>query len=380
MKGIYFDNAATTPMDNEVVEAMLPYMKEYFGNPSSTHAFGRKVKSAVESSRMEIAKHLNCDAQEVYFTSGGTEADNIAIKCSVRDLGIKHIISSPIEHHAVLHTVQELEEKENVKLSMVDIKPNGHVDMDHLKTLLEESDERCLVSLMHGNNEIGNLLPLKRVGDLCKKYDAIFHSDTVQTMAHYKINLEDIHVHFITGSAHKFHGPKGAGFLYKNKDISLEALIHGGSQERNLRAGTENIYGIVGLAKAMEIAHRDMEEHQKHVQGLKDLMIKELEEKVPGVEFVGDAKGSSLYTVLNVQFPESENGDMILFNLDLQGIAISGGSACSSGSTSRSHVQETLNTAPEKPTIRFSFSRFNTEEEVRECAKKVSSLFETENA
>ncbi|MEM9024924.1 MAG: cysteine desulfurase family protein, partial [Bacteroidota bacterium] len=333
---VYLDNAATTPMDPEVLEAMLPVMQEHFGNPSSTHAFGRKVRSQVELARKSVAAFINASPGEICFTSGGTEADNMVIQCAVHDLGITHIISSPIEHHAVLHCLEAMEKQGSVRLSMVKLTANGHVDLEDLEALLKNND-RSLVSLMHANNEIGNLLPLEKVGALCRQYNALFHSDTVQTMGHYRMDVQAVNIDFLACAAHKFHGPKGVGFLYINSDVKLGPMIHGGAQERNLRGGTENVYGIVGLAKAMEVAHRDMDAHQEYVQGLKSYMIEQLEARIPGIAFNGDAKGDSLYTVLNVCFPPSDKGEMMLFNLDIAGIAASGGSACSSGSALGSH-------------------------------------------
>ena len=372
---VYLDNAATTPLDKEVLEAMTPYMTEFFGNPSSSHAFGRKTKTAIEKSRRTIAQALNVTPSEICFTSGGTEADNLAIKASVEDLGCKHIITSAIEHSAVIKTSERMAATHGVKLSLVNLLPNGHVDLDHLEQLLKEN-EKSLVSLMHGNNEIANLLPLDKVSTLCEEYGAIFHSDTVQTMAHYKFDLEKTKIHFITGAGHKFHGPKGIGFLYINKDLKINALITGGGQERQVRGGTENLYGIVGIAKAMEIAYRDLEHHQQYVSGLKQYMISELRSKVPGVDFNGDcASEKSLYTVLNVTFPENNNSGMMLFLLDLEGIACSGGSACSSGATLGSHVLTAIDgIKPNRATLRFSFSRFTTEEEIDYCIEKIVAL------
>jgi len=371
---VYLDNAATTALDPEVLEAMLPYMKEHFGNPSSIHAFGRQTRAAIENARKSVAKLLNISPSELFFTSGGTEADNMAIRCSVSDLGVTHIISSPIEHHAVLHTVESLAQEGKAKLSFVKLTANGHIDLEDLEKLLSENSN-TLVTLMHANNEIGNLLSLKRVGELCEKYKAIFHSDTVQTMAHYKMDLKELKVHFVNAGAHKFHGPKGVGFIYVSSDVKIHPLIHGGSQERNMRGGTENLYGIVGLAKAFEIAHRDMEAHHKHIQELKTYMIKKLEQNIPGVEFNGDAKGNSLYTVLNVLFPPSEQAEMMLFNLDIAGIAASGGSACTSGSNVGSHVLKGIGSDMNRPSIRFSFCKNNKKEEIDYTVEKQKALF-----
>lgn len=373
MKRIYLDNAATTPMDKEVLDAMMPFMTDEFGNPSSTHGFGRKTKAGIETARKQVASFLNASPSEIIFTSGGTEADNMAILSSVYDLGVKHIITAPIEHHAVIHTVEEICKKEKLKMSLVKITPNGHIDLSHLEELLK-LEAPALVTLMHGNNEIGNLLPLKRVGELCEKYKAFFHSDTVQTMGHYPIDTKALHVHFLTCGAHKFHGPKGVGFLFKSEKIKIHPMIHGGSQERNLRGGTENLYGIVGLGKALEIAHREMKEHQNHIQEVKTYMIKRLEETIPGVTFNGDYLGESLYTVLNVSFPAHEQGEMLLFTLDMNGIAASGGSACSSGSNKGSHVLGALGVDPNRHNVRFSFSKYTTKEEIDYTIEKLVGI------
>lgn len=371
---VYLDNAATTPLDKEVLDAMLPFMTEHFGNPSSIHAYGRRTRAAIEQARKTIAKALNASPSEIFFTSGGTEADNMAIRCSVEGLGLKHAITSPLEHHAVLHTMEVLAEKGLIKLSLVNITPDGHIDLAHLEELLK-NNSRSMVSLMHANNEIGNLLPLKKVSELCQQYDAVFHSDTVQTMAHYALDLKDIKIHFVNGAAHKFHGPKGVGFIYVNSDISIAPLIFGGAQERNMRGGTENVYGIIGLGKAMEIAMRDLDEHQRHVQGLKTYMIGQLEQEIPGVSFNGDAKGNSLYTVLNVCLPQTENAEMLLFNLDIAGIAASGGSACTSGSNVGSHVLRALGSDMSRPSVRFSFSRMTTKDEIDYALSKLKEMF-----
>lgn len=371
---VYLDNAATTPMDPEVVEEMVPVMREHYGNPSSIHALGRRTRSLIELSRRKVASLLNVAPGEITFTSGGTEADNMAIRCGIQDLGLKHAITTEIEHHAVGHTLAHLERKGLVKVSYVRLDEKGHVDLEHLEELLA-NNERSFVSLMHANNEIGTLIDLEVVGNVCEKYNAIFHSDTVQTMAHYRMDLSKLKVHFITGAAHKFHGPKGIGFLYINGDVQIGPLLHGGSQERDMRGGTENLYGIVGLAKALDIAYRDMEEHQEYVQGLKSYMIELLEAAIPGVAFNGDAKGQSLYTVLNVCFPHNDKGEMLLYSLDILGICCSGGSACTSGSNIGSHVLRGINSDMSRPSLRFSFSRFNKREEVDYTVAKLKELF-----
>ena len=370
---VYLDNAATTPIDEKVVEAMLPVLREQFGNPSSIHGYGRQARAVIEKARKQVAGFLNVSPAEIFFTSGGTEADNMAIRCAVNDLGIKHAITSKIEHHAVLHTLEALEKAGAIKLSFVKLTPDGHVDLDSLEELLK-NNERSLVSLMHANNEIGNLIDLVKLGELCRKHNAIFHSDTVQTMAHYRFDLQTIPVDFITCSAHKFHGPKGIGFLYVNSNVRIKPLIYGGAQERNMRGGTENIYGIVGLAKAMEIALGEVDEHHTHILGLKNYMIEQLERNIPGVEFNGDAKGNSLYTVLNVCFPKTDIAEMLLFNLDIDGIAASGGSACSSGSDQGSHVLRAVQKDIERPSVRFSFSKYNTKEEIDFVVGKLKKL------
>jgi cysteine desulfurase len=367
---VYLDNAATTPLDPEVMEAMLPVMKGSFGNPSSIHSWGRETKSAIENARKTVAKLLNAAPAEIFFTSGGTEANNTAVFCTVRDMGIKHVISSPLEHHAVLHSLEEIEKEGKIKLSIVEIDSKGRISLSHLEELLK-NNERSLVSLMHANNEIGNLLPLEEVGDLCEKYNAIFHSDTVQTMAHYKFDLRKLKIHFLTCAAHKFHGPKGVGFLYINSKVKINPFIFGGAQERNMRGGTENVYGIIGLAKAMEIAYRDLEAHQQHISGLKKYMAEKIKSEIPGAEFNGDNLGDALYTVLSVSFPASPNAEMLLFNLDIAGIACSGGSACSSGSSTGSHVLQAIYGETDRPSVRFSFSKNSTKEEVDYAVEKL---------
>lgn len=371
---VYLDNAATTPVAPEVVEAMIPVLREQFGNPSSIHATGRAVRSLIENARKSVAKSLNVSPGEIFFTSGGTEADNTAIGGAVNDLGVKHIITSKIEHHAVLHTVEELGKSGKVKVSYVKLKENGDVDLNDLESLLNQNPH-TLVTLMHANNEVGNLLPLEQVGELCEKYKAYFHSDTVQTMGHFPFDLQKIKVHFLVCGAHKFHGPKGVGFLFIRSGIKIHPFIHGGSQERNMRGGTENVYGIVGLAKALELANTDQDEHKKHILGLKNYFKAELQKLIPGVEFNGSSgEENSLYTVLSVRFPKISNAEMLLFNLDIQGISCSGGSACTSGSNQGSHVLTALGVDPERPSVRFSFSRFNTKADIDFALDKIKSL------
>lgn len=372
---VYFDNAATTALDSEVLEVMVDVMRLHYGNPSSIHAHGREVRTIVEQSRKTVAKLLNCTPSEIFFTSGGTEADNTAIRCGMIDLGITHAITSRIEHHAVLHTLEDLSSKGLIHLDFVDIDQEGNINLAHLEHLLQ-NNPRSFVSLMEANNELGTKISLEIVGDLCEKYHAIFHSDTVQTIGHFRHDLSALKVHFMVCAAHKLHGPKGVGFLYVKNTIKIKPLIFGGSQERNMRGGTENVYGIAGLAKALEVAYQHLDEHQKYIFGLKEYMIEELKKAIPEIHFNGNInKNESLYTVLNVCFPSMEMSDMLLFNLDILGISASGGSACSSGSNVGSHVLSAIKASSDRPSIRFSFSKLNTKEEIDFVVEKVKELF-----
>lgn len=374
MQRIYFDNAATTALDPKVLETMMPYLTEKFGNPSSIYSYGRETRMAVETARKTVAKLLNANPAEIFFTGCGTESSNTAIHASIRDLGCKHIITSQIEHHAVTHTVKHLDDLGTVRVSYVKILPNGHLDMEDLEKLLAASEEKTLVSLMHANNEIGNMLDLHAVGELCKKYNAVFHSDTVQTVGHFPMDLRNTPVHFITGAAHKFHGPKGVGILYINENVRIKPFIHGGGQERNMRAGTENVYGIVGFAKAFELAMANHEKDSAYIGSLKEYMHMQLKEHIPGVKFNGDVTGRSLYTVLSASFPKTERSEMMLFNLDINNICASGGSACTSGAEQGSHVIRAINKDPDQVTVRFSFCKHNTKEEVDAVVEKLKEL------
>jgi len=374
MERIYFDNAATTALDKDVLEAMLPYMTTQFGNPSSIYSYGRESRMAIESARKSVARILNAHPGEIFFTSGGSESNNTAIGAAIRDLGCKHIISSPVEHHAVLHTVEHYDHEEIVTTSFVKLNSIGHVNLQDLEEQLSSHKERCLVTLMHANNEIGNLLDIDAVGNLCKSYNAIFHSDCVQTVGHYKMDLRKTPVHFISAAGHKFHGPKGVGVLYINDNIKIKPFILGGGQERNMRAGTENLYGIVGFAKALEIADANMEKESTAIQSLKTYMAGQLKQNIKGVQFNGDYAGKSLYTVLNVSFPKTEKSEMLLFSLDMQGICVSGGSACSSGADVGSHVIRAISNNPNLVPVRFSFSKHSTNEEVDAVVSKLKDL------
>jgi len=374
MERIYFDNAATTSLDPQVLEVMMPYLTEKFGNPSSIYSYGRESRLAIENARKSVAKILNAHPAEIFFTSGGTESSNTAISAAVRDLGCTHIITSSLEHHATLHTVEHLHKRGEASLSFVNVLPNGHIDLEDLEQKLAGSQEKTLVSLMHANNEIGNILDIHSVGDLCKMYGAVFHSDTVQTVGHFPFDLRNTPVHFITGAAHKFHGPKGVGLLYINENVRINPYIHGGSQERNMRAGTENVYGVVGFARALELATAGYETDSAAIKGLKVYMMEQLKRQLKGISFNGDPLGRSLYTVLSVSFPKTEKSEMLLFNLDINQICASGGSACTSGAEQGSHVIRAINNNPNQVTVRFSFSKHNTREQVDWVAARLKEL------
>lgn len=377
MNRVYFDNAATTPLDPRVIEAMVPMMEQFFGNPSSTHEHGRKVKVRLEQARKSIANLLNCTPGEIVFMSGGTEADNMAIRCGIESFDIKHAITSKIEHHAVLHTLEELAQAGKIKLSFVNLNGKGEVDMLHFEELLK-SNSTSFVSLMHANNEIGTRIDLEKTGELVHRYGGIFHSDTVQTMGHYPHDLSKLPVDFITAAGHKFNGPKGVGFLYINKRIKIHPFITGGGQERLMRGGTENVYGIVGIARALEIAYAEMSNKEAKIKAVKQHFINRLKNEIQGVTFNGTSEDleNSLYTVLSVNFPNYARPDMLLFNLDLNGISASGGSACSSGANKGSHVLAELDRDETLPAVRFSFGKFNTIEEVDFAMEQIKKVFD----
>jgi cysteine desulfurase len=359
---VYLDNAASAPLSEEVIQAMLPLMREVYGNPSSIHAEGRKARAAIETARKTVAHHLGASIGEIFFTSGGTEANNMAIKGAVRDLGVRRIISSRTEHHCVLHSV-EFVEKQGVEVAWLNVDSAGRIDYGQLEELLQDQSSLTLVSLMHANNEIGTLLDLERVSALCQAHGALLHSDTVQTVGHFPIDLSQIHLSFLSGSAHKFHGPKGVGFLYMNAGNIIQPYIHGGAQERNMRAGTENVYGIAGLAKALDLACTEMASRRSRIEDLRNYLKEQLQTRFADLQFHGDQE-HYLYTVLNVSFPPSPKADLILLNLDINGVSASGGSACSSGVDVGSHVLTAIGADPERKAIRFSFSHYNTREEL----------------
>ena len=373
---VYFDNAATTPLDPEVLDAMLPFMRQHYGNPSSLHGPGRQVRAAIENARKTVAHLLNAAPAEIIFTSGGTEANNYAAFGSIRTLGLKHAVTSLLEHHAVLHPLQVLAKNGEIELHYLRHNERGLLDLGHLEELLA-AQPRAFVSLMHANNEIGNLNDIKAIGEICAQHNAVFHTDTVQTMGHYRHDVQQLKNHFLVGSAHKFHGPKGVGFIYTRSGMQIGPLIYGGAQERNVRSGTENVYGIVGLAKALEIAVRDLAAHRAHVQELKNQFITRLRAEIEDVQFNGHSAvtDNSLYTVLSVSLPPSAISEMLLFNLDISRVAASGGSACSSGAQTGSHVLDALGCDPERATVRFSMSKMNTAAEVDYAVQVLAKLY-----
>ncbi len=374
MDRIYFDNAATTPLDPAVLETMMPYLTEKFGNPSSIYSYGRESRMAIEQARKTVSQLLQARPGEIFFTSGGTESSNAAIRAAVQDLGCRHIISSPLEHHATLHTINYFQEMGESEVHLLNVLPDGHVDLNHLEKLLSRIRGKVLVTLMHANNETGNLLDIEKAARICQQYQAVLHSDTVQTLGHYAFDLSKLPIHFITGAAHKFHGPKGVGMLYINDQVKVKPYIHGGSQERNMRAGTENLYGIVGFAKALDLATKRLEEDREYVNGLRLYMAKALKDRIRGVEFNGDAFGRTLYTILSVSFPKTEKAEMLLFNLDINHICASGGSACTSGAQQGSHVIRAIYPGSDRTTVRFSFSRHNLKSQIDTVVEKLSTL------
>ena len=373
---VYLDNAATTPMSSEVIDLMTGIMKSDYANPSSVHHGGRKSKIIIENARKTVATFLNTSPGNIFFTSGGTEADNMAIRCGVIDNNIKHAVTSSISHHAVLYPLEKLKNEGFIDLTYIKIDSNGLIDLVNLEEILKNKP-RTFVSIMHANNEIGTMQPIKEIGDLCKKYNAIFHSDTVQTIAHYKLDMQALNIDFITASAHKFHGPKGVGFIYISENIKINPLILGGSQERNMRAGTENIYAIAGLEKAMQLSYASMDQDMVYIKGLKKYMISQLTKNIDGISFYANSNDldNSLFKVLSVAFPATPNSEMLLFNLDIMGVSCSGGSACSSGSVGGSHVLNAISVDSQKPGVRFSFSKYNTIEEIDFTIGKLNEIF-----
>lgn len=375
MQRVYFDNAATTPISDAVIEAMVPVLKQHYGNPSSIHAEGRSVRTLLESARRMVAQHIGASTADVFFTSGGTESNNMAIRCAVRDLGVQRIISSPVEHHCGLHTIESQEKYQGVEVILLSVDTLGRIDLNELEQALQAGQgKKTLLSLMHANNEIGTMIDLEAVAALCSQYNALFHTDTVQTIGHFPINVNHTKINFLSGAAHKFHGPKGVGFIYINPDSPIKPFIDGGAQERNMRGGTENVYGIVGLAKALELASNELEARSNHIRDLRDYMRAQLQTQFPDIQFNGDLDGLCLYTVLSVSFPPGPKNELLLLSLDIAGVSASGGSACSSGAEKGSHVLEAIGADPERKSIRFSFSHYNTKEEVDFVVKQLAQI------
>lgn len=374
MNRIFFDNASTTPISEVVIQTMANLMRENYGNPSSIHAEGRRARATVEQARKKVAQLLNASIGEIFFTSGGTESNNMALKCAVRDLGVQRIISSKIEHHCVLHSLSSLKKTGQVQVELVNINDKGSIDYEHLEQLVKQGTAKTLVSLMHSNNEIGTMIDLERVAAICEEHGALFHTDTVQTMGYFPIDLSKTRINFLAAAAHKFHGPKGVGFIYINGDNVINPYMDGGSQERNMRAGTENIYGIAGLAKALELAYHNLEERREHVVGLRQYMVEQLQNNFEDIQFNGDWQGLYHYKVLSVSFPPSPKADLLLLNLDIAGISVSGGSACSSGADAGSHVLGAINNDPDRKMIRFSFSHYNTKDEIDVVIGKLKKI------
>lgn len=371
---IYLDNAATTPILPEVVDVMTTVLKETYGNPSSLHAEGRNARAIIEEARKTVANTISSSIGEIFFTSGGTESNNMALKCAVRDLGVKRIISSPLEHHCVLHSLENLEKNCGIELKLLPVNEYGRIDTNMLNDWLSADDTTTLVSLMHSNNEMGTMIDLAEVAGICEAHQAYFHTDTVQTMGYFPIDVSKIRINFLTGSAHKFHGPKGAGFIYINGDNIIKPFVDGGAQERNMRGGTENITGVAGLAKALSLQVEKMEEHRQYIDGIRLYFKERLTEEFEDIRFMGDDGGLAHYKVLNVSFPPSPKSSLMLLNLDISGISASGGSACSSGAEKGSHVLAAVNACPERKNIRFSFSHLNTKEEMDIVIEKLRPI------
>ncbi len=364
MQRVYLDNAATTPISPGVIEVMQNAMRDHYGNPSSIHKEGREARAEIEAARKKVAQRIGASIGEIFFTSGGTESNNMALKNAVRDLGVRRIITSPVEHHCILHTVERLGQTDGVEIKYLRLDAHGRPEMEHLREILATGGEKTMVSLMHANNEIGTMIDLDAVSGCCREFGALFHSDTVQTIGTYPIDVSKTRINFLAGAAHKFHGPKGVGFIYINGDNIIQPYIDGGAQERNMRGGTENIYGILGLAQALEEACKAREERHRYVKGLRDYLAEELLSHFPGLKFNGDWQNQAHYKLLSVNFPPSPKGDMLLLHLDIAGISVSGGSACSSGADAGSHVIDALESDPDRKTIRFSLSHLNTKNEI----------------
>ena len=370
---VYFDNASTTPLLPEVKEEMIKVVKEYYGNPSSIHRYGRESKTLVEEARKMIANGLNASTGEIFFTSGATEGNNMALLCSIRDLGVKRIISSPTEHHCITHTLDYIRENQYTEVRMLDVDKNGHIDYDQLQTLLSEGNKKTLISIMHANNEIGTMHDIERIAKLSVENQALYHCDTAQSMGKYPIDLDNLQINFLSGSAHKFYGPKGVGFMYIRNENMLKPMLLGGSQERGMRSGTENIYGIAGMSKAFQLAIENLQARHEYVQSLKDHFKRRLKSELHDIRFNGDPE-NQLYNIISVSFPGSEKSALMMMNLDIAGICASAGSACTSGVENESHVLSNIGHDPTRKTVRFSLSHLNTREEVDYTMKKLKKM------
>ena len=379
MSTIYLDNAATTKVREEIVDTISSIIKNEYGNPSSTHSYGRSSKSLIESSRKEIADILNVKTSEIIFTSGGTEGDNMIIRNCVNNLGVSHIITTKIEHHAVTHTIDDLIESNNIKVSYVKVSKSGDVDLNNLEEILKRSDEKSLVSLMHINNEIGNITDIQLVSKICQKYNSLFHSDTVQSIGHYDLDFNELGLDFFVASAHKFHGPKGVGFAFVKKNTQLGSFITGGMQEKGFRAGTESVHNIYGMSEALKISLNNLSKEKQYVSEIKSYFISKISNEIENIKFNGNSAdlSKSTYTLVNVLLPvDKKTGGLFMFKLDMKGIACSKGSACQSGSDNGSHVLNEIQNKEDncKISLRFSFSIYNTKDEIDYTVKEIKNL------
>lgn len=370
---IYLDNAASTPLAPEVIAEMNSALTNHYGNPSSMHRLGREARVIIENSRKKIAQLLHAKPNEIFFTSGGTEANNIAIRGCISSYNIKHVITSELEHPAVLAVLNKMEQNNRITVHFVTLNEKGQINLQHLGQLLQEH-QQVMVSLMHANNEIGNLLSIKEVGELCKTHHAYFHSDMVQTIGKYNINLNQLPVDFASSSAHKFHGPKGIGILYMRNGIKIEPLVYGGGQERGMRSGTESTSAIAGFAKALQIAMEQLDDNQKHIAGLKDYLIRQIKVVLPEAGFNGECETKGLYNLLNIWLPLTEDTEMLIYNLDMHNIFVSGGSACASGAHKEPVITRLLHSGKKVVNIRFSFSKYNTQKDIDITLNEIQKL------
>lgn len=364
MKRIYLDHAATTVLDSDVLELMTQIWREDYGNPSAIYAEGRKARMIIENARKTVAQGLNASLGEIFFTSCGTEGNNMAIKNAVRDLGVEVIISSPTEHHSVWHSLLAVERDAGVKVIYLDVDEKGRIDLLQLKSLLETTNKKVLVSLMYVNNELGTIHPIQAIADLAQANGAYFHTDAVQAIGSYDIDVQKIPISFLTCSAHKFNGPKGVGFIYINGNNKIKPLLDGGAQERNMRSGTENTAQIAGLAMAFQQAITHREARMQHIIKLRSHLMTSLMKAIPSIKFQGDFEGAYHPKILSISLPVNPKTDILLFNLDINGVCASGGSACSSGVESASHVLEAIRMPEDRRALRISMSHQTTFDEL----------------